>query len=278
MKTTDRRGFTFTELLVVIAVMAALAGLLLPTLASSKGQGDTLACMNNINRLILAWQLYAHDNNGRLVMNFHGGTPPGTGTAPWTQGWLDWSSASANTNILYLVDERYAKLAAYMEKNPATFKCPADRFLSPLQKNRGWARRCRSYSVNIGIGDGNAETGPFDLIYRHIKTTPHFIYPGAAETWVFTEEHPDSVNDPGFFNPVATNFVDVPGTLHNGAAGFAFADGHYELHKWKGALASNPRARRVVFTTIVFGITAPVGDPDLHWLSYRAGRASTNSY
>ena len=31
------------------------------------------------------------------------------------------------------------------------------------------------------------------------------------------------------------NWRDVPSSLHNGACGFAFADGHSEVHKWKTA-------------------------------------------
>jgi prepilin-type processing-associated H-X9-DG protein len=70
------------------------------------------------------------------------------------------------------------------------------------------------------------------------KKTSEFIYPGATETWVYLDEHPDSINDAGFFNPHVSSWIDQPATYHNGAGGFAFADGHSEIHKWKASLSS----------------------------------------
>jgi prepilin-type processing-associated H-X9-DG protein len=47
------------------------------------------------------------------------------------------------------------------------------------------------------------------------------------------DEHPDSIND-GYFliNPGASQWGDLPASYHNGAAGFSFADGHSEIHRW----------------------------------------------
>ena len=199
--------------------------------------------------------------------------------APWVVGWLDWTTSTDNTNVLFLVDERYSKLARYFGKQKDVFHCPADRFASPPQRARGWPNRARSISGNIGIGEGNAETGPWVAnMYRHIKKTTDFVYPGPAETWVFCDEHPDSINDAGFFNPRAWSWVDIPATYHNGAAGFAFADGHSEIHKWRGSLRSNPQFQGVRYQDITSGIGTPAGDPDIRWLNYHAGRVSPATY
>ena len=64
-----------------------------------------------------------------------------------------------------------------------------------------------------------------------------FLVP--ADTWVFVDEHPDSIND-GFFctdmkpapNLAGAVLPDGPASYHNGACGFAFADGHSEIKKW----------------------------------------------
>jgi prepilin-type N-terminal cleavage/methylation domain-containing protein len=63
------RGFSLIELLVVIAIIAVLAALLLPAIARSKEQGQRTACLNNTRQLMLAWIMYADDNDGRLVPN-----------------------------------------------------------------------------------------------------------------------------------------------------------------------------------------------------------------
>ena len=186
-------------------------------------------------------------------------------------------TSTDNTNVLFLIDDKYAKLGKYVGKNAGIFKCPADVYVSAAQRNRGWTQRVRSMSGNIGIGEGNAEGGPWDPIYKHIKKAGEFIYPGATDTWVFLDEHPCSINDAGFFNPHETSWIDQPASYHNGAAGFAFADGHSEIHKWSGTL--NTPAAKAVNTTFT-GVTAPGGtkDRDIAWISYRGGRKSEKTY
>ena len=58
------RAFTLLELLVVIAVVAALAALLLPSLARSKALARKVECSSNLRQLSLATHMYWDDNNG----------------------------------------------------------------------------------------------------------------------------------------------------------------------------------------------------------------------
>lgn len=61
--------------------------------------------------------------------------------------------------------------------------------------------------------------------------------PGPSLSWLFTDEHPDSIDDGILYtNPNETNgtgiFTELPSSDHNGACGISFADGHSEIHKW----------------------------------------------
>jgi len=278
-------GFTLIELLVVIAIIAISAAMILPSLGKAKQKTQGVYCMNNTRQLMIAWSMYAHDAQDRLVPAFHGGMAQGgafdANIGPgWCEGWLDWTASTDNTNINFLISDKYSRLAPYVAKSKNIFKCPADTYLSPVQRGRGWKERCRSLSGNIGVGDGNAESGPWDAAYRHIKKYSQFTYPGPDGTWVFLDEHPDSINDAGFFNPHAWTWADMPSAYHNGACGFSFADGHAEIHKWKASMAS-PRALAVKYT---YGGDMPgllgskSGDVDIRWMNFHGGRNLPNTF
>ncbi len=256
-------GFSRIELLTLLLSLFALALVARPVW----GEGSAsrrLLCLENFRRLASAWLLYADDNSGKFVGSYHGAAMPSpTATVrPWASGWLDWTTSPDNTNATYLVTPRYAGLAVYLNADVTLFKCPADDFLSPPQRLHSWVARVRSYSMNIGMGAGNAESGPWGSSLLHVTGISDFGRNTPQRLFVFVEEHPDSINDAAFFAPISPSAVfDLPAAQHEGGCWFSFADGHAERRLWQ-----TPGFKRSVSYGYPGGQIVGTGNPDVQWL------------
>ncbi len=251
--THSRQGFTLIELLVVLAIIAILAGLLLPVLATSKSKAQGITCGNNIRQLSLASNLYADENGSRLVNN-HGKPQTVSLRNTWANNVEDWLSSDDNTNTAYLSG---SLLGPYTGHSWQIYKCPSDRSMADN------GDRIRSMSMNSQVGDPGELTNRFNPLYmQFFKVTD---MPNPAGTFVFLDEHPDTIND-GFFMNILENeaWGNLPASYHNGAGNLSFADGHFESRRWADASTVRPPVRGAVG-----GIIAAAPGTDYNWLKAR---------
>ena len=265
-----RPGFTLIELLVVIAIIAILAAMLLPTLAKAKQKGQGIKCLSNTKQLMLAWHMYADDNRDNITSGDFGGFGP-----PWVTGFMDFSSSAVNWDINS--DLTQSPLWIYCGKSAGIFKCPADN--STVLNNLGVrVPRVRSVSMNCFMGgpDGSLYGGPLTVnaTFKTFKKLTEMRQPTQME--VLGDENEDSINN-GWFaismngypsSPSAATIVDWPAYYHVRAAGYAFADGHSEIHRWRDS-RTMPLVRDVTLVQTLNGTPSP-NNPDVIWLNEHA--------
>jgi prepilin-type N-terminal cleavage/methylation domain-containing protein/prepilin-type processing-associated H-X9-DG protein len=106
------RAFGLVELMVVIAIVAILAGLLLPALGRARESANRTKCLSNLRQLALAFTAYLNDNKGRYPR-------PAQNAVQTSEDWVHFQSWR---------DPREGSIAKYLGDtfNAAVYRCPSD--------------------------------------------------------------------------------------------------------------------------------------------------------
>jgi len=214
-----KQAFTLIELLVVIAVIAILMAILMPALQRAREGGKRAACMSNLRQLTLAWNMYADENDDRLV---NGATGFSNSNQSWGdhRGELSWIDGFSRDD--YNAQRRFIKGGALFPylKNEDIYQCPTGR--------RGQAL---TYSIMFSM---NAVNHPATQGVKgaHVKKRTE-IRPNLALRLVFIDEG-YMTEDAYAVHYNQETWWDNPPVRHGDGVTVSYADGHVEHWKWKG--------------------------------------------
>ena len=143
-------GFTLTELLVVMAIIAIMAAMLLPAVGLVKASAKTADCSNRMRQLGLIFSIYVHNNEGTFL-----GPGPGNSWADYHKNLLEIPTTTGLT----------AFNAANIRDVASVFMCSEDKY----RPDSSWSGALiwdnyisHGYNMQI-LGGRNCGRGPFQL-------------------------------------------------------------------------------------------------------------------
>jgi prepilin-type processing-associated H-X9-DG protein len=263
------RGFTLLELVAVAAVLFILVSTLLPTLARTRVGSENVRCLATHHALTTAWRQQAMDKSDLLITGVEGAD----GRALWFSGTTDFNGGNPS-NWNPVQDLVKSPLWPYVGNATNFAHCPADKSMVRVGGNA--VPRLRSMSMSSVFASGEWLDLSFNSAQTRWRTYRRLsAIAQPAHTFVFTDEHPDSLNDGQFANactgnqptdsPSASWLIDYPSNLHRGGAALSFADGHAEIHQWVGLKV---KLAPLTYTGLL-PLNYPAGDSwkDMHWLA-----------
>ena len=203
MSVGKRWNFTLIELLIVVAIIAILAGMLLPALNAAKQLARSTSCISNLKQLGLATRAYVNDYKEFL--------PPIATTVSW--GAQLWPCTMQKAGIIQWNPANDVK--TLVEKDGRMMYCPSftpPNMMSPTGRSpRTWAW---CYGRNSYL----------ELSTRKIKQ------PAALDYYTDTVETDSSGVAVRQFYVWETSGTHKIHLRHNYKANYGFADGHVGTH------------------------------------------------
>lgn len=234
-------AFTLVELLVVMSIVALLAGLLFPTLARGKAKAQSAACSSNLRQMGVAFMLYLPDYEDTFPT---AGLRSSIGAQP--EDWIWWQVQTEFAGRPAMRDGRSSVIAPYLGGyDTRYFRCPADK--DAPARELEWKRKMKnelytySYSLNGHTERGMASYISQDRSVILRNKLASVVKP--SNKIMLAEEKGSPKDGPGsaVINDGRWQPLGYPLTMrHAGKANVTYADGHVETVTRAFADANHP--------------------------------------
>ncbi len=192
-------AFAFIDLLVLLAIIAILAAILLPSLARAKAKAQRIQCVNNLKQVGLAFRIWSVDHGDKYPMGHST-----RGTMEWVDGgnafrhFQALSNELASTKILacpadtrppasgfaglhnhnlsYFVgldaDETRPQMLLAGDRNITNNLAPVRSVLTlPPESPAGWTAAIHIGQGNVGLSDGSVQQFSTPRLRDMLKNT-----------------------------------------------------------------------------------------------------------
>jgi len=197
-----RVAFTLIELLMVIAIIALLVSILLPSLTAAREQGKVAKCVSNLRSTMQYTLMYMESDDQKLIPWYRNPAIPGFGVTLFTPTVFGGFKARINDDLpsipdAFLYPAQVRPLNTYVDPNAQgdvvidMYKCPSDKSsklpiigstptVQPSEESlSAWQTRGTSYYLNTRFMQGyNWPGGNFSTVNAATmgkRIAPHLI-------------------------------------------------------------------------------------------------------
>ena len=238
-----RKAFTLIEILVVIVIIAVLAGLLLPAVQKAREAARTASCANNLKQIGLAMANF-ETRTGHYPPSWLPVPSDGTDRDGWSAQsvllpYIEQNNISATLNYSLTFDNASATTVTLADGTTAavtslripTFICPSEKQDTARLKNGVAAQYPLNYAVNLGtwfVWDPTTGNGGNGMFYPGSKLGANDIVDGSSYTLCASEVKAFQPNfhDAGLAAPLS--MPTVPANVASLGGTFSANTGHTE--------------------------------------------------
>lgn len=202
----SRKGFTLTELLVAVGIVAVLIGILVPAISAARRSARSVVCLSQMRQVGLASIMYAQDHHGQFPCSSHSALA--NGVMPWGYALCPYLGRGTYAGPGPSWDSLFNGL----------YRCPED-----VRRDR-W-----SYGKSVWFELTAGETGEINGVIHGPTYVKIGAVPRPASTIIFAELKSGSMAD-----HVMAHFwylggsPEVDATRHGATSNYVFVDGHAE--------------------------------------------------